>query len=151
MSTGLLIHNRWGEAVPVEKIKLANHLWNMKQTKSFWEVVTEVIKVFSQTQPKQWQSFIINLRDDKETASVSNIGGKRFRGVSIDKSSTSTKGMTNVYQVDIPQWVMLCLRKLYTEGELKNLGYSLGGNELGKRFYREFGKKFPEFRILESF
>ena len=140
----IVVPNRFGELIPAEKYTLVSHLIQMKQKGDLWKVVEEVIKVFQKAQPKRWDSYIIQLQETKDSAPWETVGGKRFRGVKKDRSGTNTHGMTNVHQVDFPIWIMLCLRKLYNENEL-----SFSGNR-GKRFFREFGRRFPLFRIIES-
>lgn len=140
----LVVQNRWGELIPAEKYTLVSHLIQMKKSQDLWKVVEEVIKVFQKTQPERWESYIIQLQETKDSAPWETIGSKRFRGVKKDRSGTNTHGMTNVHQVDFPIWIMLCLRKLYTENELSFSG------ERGKKFFREFGRRFPLFRIHEQ-
>lgn|SRR3990167_606473 len=140
----IVVPNRFGELIPAEKYNLVTHLIELKQKQDLWKVVEEVIKVFQKTQPKKWESYIIQLEDEKRFAPVESIGSKRFRGVHKDRSRTNTRGMTNVHQVDFPIWIMLCLRKLYTEDELSFSG------DRGKRFFREFGRRFPLFRIMQA-
>ena len=140
----IVVPNKYGELIPAEKYNLTTHLIQMKQTQDLWKVIEEVIKVFQKTQPKKWKSYIIQLEDTKTNASIEIVGSKRFRGVSKDRSRTKTDGMVNIHQVDFPIWIMLCLRKLYNENELSFSG------ERGKRFFREFGRKFPLFRIHQT-
>lgn len=140
----LVIQNRWGELIPVEKYQITRHLWMTKRSGDLWKTVEEVIKVFQKAQPKKWKSYIIQLEEEKRFAPVENVGSKRFRGIHKDRSNTNTRGMTNVHQVDFPIWIMLCLRKLYTEEELSFSG------DRGKKFFREFGRRFSIFRIHEQ-
>ena len=140
----IVVPNRFGDLVSAEKYQLTRHLWMTKRSGDLWKTVEEVIKVFQKTQPKKWKSYIIQLQDTKDSAPWETIGSKRFRGVKKDRSGTSTHGMMNVHQVDFPIWIMLCLRKLYTEDELSFSG------DRGKRFFREFGRRFSLFRIHEQ-
>lgn len=133
----IVAFNRYGEIIPANKITLAERLWKMKQEKPFWEVVEEVIKVFKKTRPEAYKSFVLHLDYTRGVQKETSVGNSRFRGVS------KLDGGLRALIVDFPAWVMLCLKKLYTDDELQWTG------EEGKKFYREFAKRFPEFKILE--
>ena len=111
-------------------------LWDMRNEKPFWEVVERVLAVWKKRHPKEYKSYIIELKDVKETRKVTRVGGKHFAGVTKDKK---TGGYLS-YTVDMPQWVVFCLRKLYDTSELA----------MDKEFFNEFGRRFPEFRIRKT-
>lgn len=101
-----------------------------------WEVIDLCVKLFKKRYPNRYKSYVIRLENLREAEKVTNVGSKRFRGVSKDKVHDTYVAHT----VDFPVWIMNLIRKLYNTEELI----------MDKDFFREFGKRHPEFRILES-
>jgi predicted CopG family antitoxin len=122
-----------GRVTKAEHISAVNKLLKLKEKKSFWDVVEEVIKIWKKKEPAKWDAYLIHLdatkKDQKETSIVS-----KWRGVS------RRDGIERSLVVDIPMWIIMCLRKLYSPNEWKP----------NKKFYREFARRFPLFRIREK-
>jgi len=132
--TILAVDEKTKRILPAKKLAVTNYLWKLVKTKPFWEVVEGVIKVWTKHNPTKWKAYLVEIKDVKEGQKVTSVGSKQFRGVSKDKK---TGGYLS-YMVDMPAWIMLCLRRLYPD--LK----------FDKKFFREFGRRFPLFRVREK-
>lgn len=117
-------------------LQLANMLLKAKKTKSPWDVITLIIKAWKKKNPKKWKSYVIRLEEVRQSQKTTWVGNKEFRGVSKDKKNDAYLAHT----VDFPVWLMMAIRKLYDHTEL----------QMDKKFFREFGARFPEFRIMET-
>lgn len=128
--TILAVDDKTGRTLPAKKLAITNYLWKMRQTKPLWEVIEAVLDIWSKQNPTKWKAYLISVGHIKEGQKVT----KGWRGVSKDKK---TGGYLR-YVVDFPQWVMFCIRKLYPD--LK----------FDKKFFIEFARRFPRFRVAEK-
>ena len=117
-------------------LQLANHLLNTRATKPKWETISEIVKGWKSRHPKKWDAYLIHLKDSRENQKTTNVGSKRFRGVSRDKENDALLSQV----VDFPIWIMQCIRKLFSDQEL----------QFDKDFFRGFARRYPEFRIMEK-
>lgn len=126
-----------GEVATKRQRQLTDHLWGLRK-RPFWEAVENVVKIWKSSKPSEWDAYIVRLESVKQSQKKkSGIGGKEWRGVSVDKRS----GLTRKHVVDFPIWIHLCLKKMYPEkNEYLN----------GKKFFRSFGARFPVFRVFEK-
>jgi len=115
---------------------LTDKIWEAKKNKNPWDVVDMVIKAFKARQPKKYQSYLIRLEALRAAQKKTWVGNKEFRGVVKDKKNDAYLAHT----VDFPVWLLMAIRKVYNTKEL----------EMDKKFFREFGKRYPEFRIMEA-
>ena len=122
--------------MPADKYQAGAHLWEARWSKPTWEVIEEVVKAWGVLQPTRWESHIVRLNEVKRAQKVTNVGTKSFRGVSKDKENDAYLSLV----VDIPMWIELCIRKLFTVEDLP----------FDKEYYRKFAKKFPVFRVREA-
>lgn len=113
---------------PAKAVNAADRLIAMKKTHNVWEVIDEVFKVWSSHHPEKWKSFVWNVRDVKETRIDKKFG------------TSKTKGSNLRYYIDIPQDVIYMLRTLYTPDELP----------MNSKFFREFAKRFPKFKVVDK-
>lgn len=107
-------------------VMAADRLLDLKKKKPFWEVCDEVVKIWSEKQPKVYKAYIVNLKDIKET--------RRDQ-----KHATSSKSSYNQlrYIVDCPEMIVLVLRQLYGTDDL----------QMDKEFWMKFASRYPVFRI----
>lgn len=107
-----------------------------KSASNPWPVIEKCIEVWQKKNPAKWESYLIQLRDIKETRKVTTVGSKQFRGVS--RNDRKNDGMIS-YLLDLPQPIMGMIRILYSHQELP----------MNKEFFAEFAKRFPVFRVRE--
>ena len=122
---------------PSGAVLTADHLIELKHKYSndIWYVIGKVIEAWQKTNPQGYRSFIISHEQIKQTQKTYNIGTSSFSGVSKDKA---TGGILR-YTLDIPEKIIYMLRALYSPQELP----------FDRDFYAKFGKKFPQFKIME--
>ena len=136
--TILAVDETTGREEKAEHIYLTNHLVKVRNENMSdpWKVVEEVVTVWRKREPQKWDSYIVHLQDVKEAQKKTRVGGSTFRGVSHDKQNDAYMSLL----VDVPQWIVLALRKLYTTDEL----------DMDKEFFRKFGRRFPLFQVREK-
>lgn len=116
---------------PASVVQAADKLISLSKTSDKWTVIEEVIKVWESTNPTDYESYLVNLDDVKETRKTSWVGHKEFTGVS------RKDGAILRYTVDIPMKVIYMIRKIYPE------------LEMDREFFDKFARKFPKFKISE--
>lgn len=114
-----------GQIVESAPYNAADTLVKLRNTKTLWEVVDEVVKIWEQTKIKKYTSHLIDIQDKKETR-LNKYGSNK------DKSLR--------YIVDVPEDIIKMLRVLYDTDDLP----------MDKPFFRNFGKRYPQYRIAES-
>ena len=117
-------------------LQLTNALVKAKKKNYPWDVIYLCIKVFKEKFPSRYQSYIIRLESVREIQKKTWVGNKEFKCVSKDKENDAYLAHT----IDFPAWIMMLIRKVYNTDEL----------QMDKQFFREFGKRHPEFRIMEA-
>ncbi len=110
----------------------ADRLISLKKKKgsTLWTVISEVLKIWAERNPKEWESYLVRISDIKHTRK-----DKKF-GSTYDKIS----GGYLRYTLDIPQKVMLMIRSLYDHTEL----------QMNRDFFIEFARRFPRLKIAEK-
>ena len=119
---------------PAKAVQAVDRLIKLKNTKSPWEVIAEIVKIWQSTEPKEWKSFIVTMKNVKATRKVTSVGNKQFSGV------TKNKGSYGRALLDIPTRVMRMIRAIYKAEDLP----------MDKKFYDKFAKKFPMFVVWEK-
>ena len=128
--------NETGRFATSELLQLVNALMRAKKKNDPWDVIALCIKAFKDKYPTRYQSYVIRLGAVRAGEKKTRVGTKEFRGVSKDKVT----GGYLAHTVDFPAWIMSLIRKIYSPTELI----------MDKGFFREFGKRHPEFRIMET-
>ena len=118
--------HKWRDYAATQK------LFKLKETSGSkpWPVIEECIKIWSESAPRTWKSFLYEIEQTRETRKDQEFGS------TVDKST----GQTLRYTLDIPEKVMYMLRILYTPEELP----------MNREFYIEFAKHFPAFKVAEK-
>ena len=119
---------------PAKAVQAIDRLIELKNTKSPWEVIAEVIKIWQSTEPNEWKSFIVTMKDVKATRKITTVGASQFSGV------TKSKGSYGRALLDIPTRVFRMIRAIYKPEELP----------MDRKFYTKFGEKFPMFLVAEK-
>ena len=118
-----------------QDILAADRLLKMKrdlagtEANGLWQVIAEVVKVWQDKNPEQWDSYLIELKDIKSTRKDEKFG------LSWDKT-TGKKGNLR-YTLDIPAKVYAMIRSIYDSDELP----------MDRVFFLEFAKQFPMFKV----
>lgn len=115
--------------------QLLHALLKAKERKHPWDVVDLCVEAFRQKFPRHYKSYVIRLQEVKASQKKTWVGTREFSGVSKDKHNDAYLAHT----IDFPAWIMSLIRKIYDTNELK----------MDKEFFREFGKRYPEFAIMK--
>lgn len=132
------IFDKFGTRRKLTDLAAAEHLEKLKHTsgRNPWPVIDEVIRLWTTKNPTKWQSYLIYLKDIKSTRKETTVGNKRFRGVTrADKKNNAMLS----YTLDFPVPIELMIRCIYTAEELP----------MNKEFFKEFGSRYPLFKIRE--
>jgi len=121
---------------PAKAVQAIDRLVKLRKTKSKWDVIAEIIKIWQTTEPNEWKSFIVTMKDVKATRKVTTVGSKQFSGVTKDKKG----GALGRALLDIPIRVVKMIRAMYKVEELP----------MDRKFYATFAKKFPMFVVWEK-
>ena len=119
------------KAVPIKAVNAADRLLVLKKKAGgdLWRVIDEVVNAWTKSSPSQYQSHLINVGQIRKT-----------RKDERHASSTDKKtGAVLRYTVDVPEKVVNMIRCLYNPDELP----------MNKKFWREFTRRYPIFRIPE--
>src|SRR5260370_37805113 len=73
-----------------------------------WPVITECFKIWEQTHPTKYDSYLTYLDDIQQTRKETYVGRKRFKGV-----SRAANGQLTSYVADMPKQVMYMIRAIY--------------------------------------
>jgi len=119
---------------PASVFSAADKLVKMKKEKVIWEVIAKIVEMWEKTNPKEWEAHLIDLSWDKEIGKVTSIGTKQFSHVSKNKGALLRKTL------DIPQRVILLIRRLYSPQELP----------MDKKFFRTWAQKFPKMVVSQK-
>lgn len=97
-----------------------------------WDVVDEVIKVWLELRPTEYQSSVIDIRETRETLSDPVFG---------TVSKRKTKGTGDLRRtLDVPVFIELTLRRLFTADELP----------YDRAWYEQLWRRYPMFRVSEK-
>ena len=116
-------------------LQLTNALVKAKSKKNPWEVIDICVKAFKDKHPMRYNSYVVRVKGVREAQKKTWVGNKEFRGVSKDKEHDAYLAHT----IDFPAWIMLLIRKVFNNNELI----------MDKEFFREFGKRYPEFKVMD--
>jgi hypothetical protein len=98
------------------------------KNKDPWEAIELMLDYWKQTNPEEYESFVIDVEGTRSSRA------NKF-GASKDKNS----GMR--YTLDIPTQVWQMIVAVFGDKEIID-PYS-------KNFFRDFGKRFPAFKVAE--
>lgn len=114
--------NTW---VDSDIMLMADKLLKLKTEKPMWDVIDEIIKWWIGSNPKEWKSHLVEIKDLKETRT------NKF---------ASTKDKSLRYVLDIPEKIILILRKLYDNQECP----------MDKPWMLKFARRYPKFVVAEK-
>ena len=110
-------------------VATADYLIDLKKRSQSnpWPVIDEVIKVFRSKAPRKWDAEIITIEVTRKA---------QDNKYAVKEHASGTLRHT----VDIPVFVHHAIRCLYNSEELP----------FDKKFYKEFWKRYPVFRVIEK-
>jgi len=126
-----IIYNHLGQPRDTKHIQAVVHLENLKSTSgtNVWPVIEECLQVFASSNPTHYKSHLVYLDETKRTRA------NKF----ASKHDKKNDGYIR-YIADIPEKVIMMIRALYSAEELP----------MDKDFFREFARRFPQYRVAEK-
>src|SRR3990167_3184514 len=108
----MYIYDSFGIKRKLSDLTAVDRLFKLKETSCSnpWPVISECIKIWEQTNPKEWQSFLFELQDIKKS--------RRDKFASSDPKKDKRHGGILRYTLDIPEKVMYMIRCIYSPQEL---------------------------------
>jgi hypothetical protein len=102
----------------------ADRLVKLRNTKPMWEVIDAVLDFWIKSQPKQWKAHLIEIEDIKKTRS---------------NEWASTKDKSLRFMLDIPEKILLMIRKLYDVHDCP----------MDKKWMLKFARRYPKFIVAD--
>lgn len=124
MNNMLVIDN--GKVRNIEDIQLVEDIIDLKNKKDKWAVIDKLVKIWSQKAPDEEKMIQINIAQYKET-----LKDKKFGQTLLGKDQERR------FKLSFPTSLMMYIRKVYTHEELP----------IDEKFFDEFGKRFPMFKV----
>lgn len=119
---------------PAKVVDMGTRLVELRKTKGMWEVIEEIMKMWSDTNPKEYKSYLIDLDFTKDDGKVTSVGNKRWSNVSKDSTGSLLR-----HRLDIPVKVVYMIRRLYSTDECP----------MNAEFYDEWSRRFPKTVVSE--
>lgn len=126
------IYDQFGTKIDMRNVSFVEEILKLKKKSASnpWPVIELIIKHWSESNPTEYKSFLIDVTDIRETRK-----DKKF-GSSKDKVS----GGYLRYTLDLPNDVMYRIRKVYNVEELP----------MNREFFMEFARRFPAMKVAEK-
>lgn len=125
------IYNELGQKRKIEHLRAVQRLEQLKKESGSnpWPVIEECFKVWEDTNPTAWKAFLVNVTDTRNTRA------NKYASVYDKKNGGYLR-----YTLDIPEKVMYMIRCIYNEQELV----------MDKKFFHEFARRFPKYKVAEK-
>lgn len=127
------IYDQFGIPRQIEHLNAVARLENLKASSGSnpWPVIEECINVWKSTNPREYRSHLITIKEIRDTRA-----DREFATAHRDP----VHGGILRYTLDVPEKVIFMIRALYTPEELP----------MDRKFWLEWGKRFPGTRIAEK-
>lgn len=112
----------------LDDIALVEDIIELKNTKGPWEVISKLVEVWAKKAPDEEKAVQININQYKET-----LKDKKFGQTLLGKDQERR------FKLSFPHSLMMYIRSIYKADELK----------MDQKFYDEFAKRFPAFKVAE--
>ncbi len=126
---GKIIITDNGKFRDVSKIELAEEVIKLRKKGDPWKVIEKLLEVWSKIVPDEVEAVSINLTEYREAA--------------VDKKFGQTKmgqDQERRFKLAFPVTLQLMIRTQYKADELP----------FDEKFYSEFAKRYPAFRVAEQ-
>lgn len=126
---GQIIIEENGKIRDVADIELAEKIVELRKKKDHWGVIDELVKVWAKKVPDEAEMVLINVDQYRETLLDKKYG-----------QTTLGRDQERRFKLAFPVTLQLLIRTQYKADELP----------FNPEFYREFGKRYPIFRVAEK-
>lgn len=118
-----------GRIRTIEDIQLVEDIINLKNKKDKWAVIDKLVKLWAQKAPEEEKMIQVNIAQYKETLKDKKFG-----------QTLQGKNQERRFKLSFPNSLMMYIRSIYDSSELK----------MDSKFFDEFGKKYPMFKVASS-
>lgn len=113
----------------LEDVQAAEAVMGAKQKGGPWGVIDKLVKIWSERTPNEFQGFKVHIKGTRETLDDPKYG-----------QTKGGKDMERRLILMIPQSLQLMIRSIYKADELP----------FDKKFFKEFAKRYPFFKVPEK-
>ncbi len=117
-----------GKIRNLDDVQLAEDIIDLKNKKDSWAVIDKLLKIWAIKAPDEEQMLQINIDQYKET-----LKDKKFGQTLLGKDQERR------FKLAFPRSLLMYIRSIYKADELK----------MDEKFYREFAKRYPVFKVAE--
>jgi hypothetical protein len=111
-----------GQLRDSQDLQFVDYIFLLKKTRGYWAVIEKIISYWIESNPSQYDSFILDV-DKKRDTRATGFGSNK------SKSFRST--------LDIPAKIIQMIRVVYKADELP----------MDKKFFDEMWNRYPRFRV----
>jgi hypothetical protein len=124
-----IVINENGKIRNVANVELAEKIVEMRKNDDPWKVIDTMVRVWTQNAPDEVEAMRVNIGQYRETLDDKEFGTTR-----------GGKDQERRFQLSFPKSLMLMIRTQYKAEEL----------QFDRKFFREFGNRYPFFRVAEK-
>lgn len=124
-----LIVDENGKMRSKSDIDFADEIIKLKNQKDQWAVIDRLLQKWVKSAPKEVQALKIQLEDHREMLDDKEFGQTR-----------GGKDFERRFTLVFPIILMLMIRAIYSTEEL----------DINSKFYKEFTKRYPNFKVAEK-
>jgi len=124
-----IVINENGKIREVEKVELAEKIVEMRGKKDPWEVIDKLLGVWATTTPDEVEAVLINVDQYRESQHDQEFG-----------QTDNGKDFERRFKLAFPRNLMLMIRTQYKADELP----------MDQKFFEEFGKRYPIFKVSQK-
>lgn len=129
MSKLKMFDNLTGKILNAEDVELAEKVIETRKQKDIWETIDLLVTAWAERTPDEFQAFKVQIKGYRD-----NLADPKFG------QTKEGKDLETRFTVAMPQTLMLMIRTQFKATELP----------MDKKFFREFVKKYPFFRIPDK-
>lgn len=107
-------------------MELAENIVEMRKNRDPWVVIDKMVEVWTKNAPDEVEAMRINIEQYRETLVDKEFG-----------TTLNGKDQERRFQLAFPKSLMLMIRSIYKAEEL----------QMDKKFFAEFAKRYPFFRV----
>jgi hypothetical protein len=123
-----IVINENGKIRKVADVEIAEKIIKDRKFKDYWDVIDSLVRLWAKTAPEDEEAMKINIEQYRESLHDKEFG-QTLMGADQERRFTMA----------FPRSLMLMIRTQYKADELP----------MDKEFFKEFGKRYPAFKIAE--
>jgi hypothetical protein len=112
-----------------DDVYAANLVMKTKNNKGHWDVIDKLVKIWVERTPGEFKGFKVHLEGTRETLADPKFG-----------QTKGGKDMERRLIIMLPQPLQLMIRSVYKADELP----------FDRKFFREFARRYPFFKVPEK-